>query len=64
MLWHLKHIRMITVMYVSSADLLLIQNLARWVVTHRFPKNHRAVKIKWWVLAWGLALNQDNTVHE
>ena len=44
MLWHLKHIRMITALYVSSVDLLLThyaRNLEWWAVTQRTSQNSK-----------------------
>ena len=56
MSWHLKHIRTITAMYVSSVDILSI-HYAWWAVTQRTSKTHKTVKIGGWVLApvlaWG-----------
>ena len=55
---HLKRIRMIAAMYVSSVD-LLSKNLAWWAVMCRTSKN---VKIGGWGLAWGWVIVWDNMV--
>ena len=59
--WHLKRIRMITAMYVSSAD-LLHKNLAWLVVTQRTSKKHKTVKSGGWALMQGWPLARDNAV--